>query len=123
MVAETDSVKEAKWLSGMLEELGLTQAMQDKPLIYGDNTAASALTERSGKSERTKHMDVRVMYVLDEFAKGNVKLLRIESAKQPADLLTKPLDRGTFEKHRQQLMGQCAAVQADTGSVKSGRRN
>ncbi|KAH9780502.1 hypothetical protein KPL71_008103 [Citrus sinensis] len=52
----TEAVKEAKWIRGIISELGL---IQDTIPIYCDSSSAIQLSRNSKYDERTKHVDVR----------------------------------------------------------------
>jgi hypothetical protein len=41
---------------------------------------------------RTKHIEVRYHFLRDNVEKGNIDLIHVPTEKQPADILTKPLD-------------------------------
>lgn len=53
---------------------------------------------------RTKHIDVRVHFLREKVAEGVLELEHIEGSKQPADILTKALQRQRFE-HLRSLIG------------------
>ena len=56
-------------------------------------------------SERTKHIDVRHHFIKHHVANGDVALEYLSTEDQPADLLTKSLDRIKVSKFRQILLG------------------
>ena len=64
LYAEAAAINETKWLSGLLQELGLSRA--EAPLIYGDNQSAQELSKNDIKSERTKHIDIKYHFIHDE---------------------------------------------------------
>ena len=47
--------------------------------------------------ERSKHIDVRLHFIRDEVENGRVKFVKIDTAHNPADMLTKPLSKEKFE--------------------------
>ena len=71
-----------------------------------DNQSALAMVVRPGAMHaRTKHIDVRHHFVRDAVKNGEVRLQWVPSAEQLADIFTKPLDRNTFSKLRDGVMG------------------
>ena len=67
-------------------------------IIHEDNQATIQLAQFSDKvSQRTKHIDIRYHFLREVIADGQVKLSWIESKNQLADILTKPLQGGTFK--------------------------
>ena len=47
--------------------------------------------------ERTKHIDIKHHYVRDVVAEGKLKLCKISTHDNPADMLTKPVSVAKFE--------------------------
>ena len=45
---------------------------------------------------KIKHIDVRFHFLRDHYEKGDIDLINVETQKQLADILTKPLDQATF---------------------------
>lgn len=105
LYAEAAAINETKWLSGLLNEIGVTQP--DAPLVYGDNQSTQTLSKNGIKSERTKHIAIKYAFIHDEVSSGRVRLQWVPSAEQLADILTKPLARPLHERLRAQLMTSC----------------
>lgn len=59
-MAITKAVKEAMWLSGLMEELGYQQSTT---VVYYDSQSAIHLTKNEMFYERTKHIDVRLHFL------------------------------------------------------------
>ena len=74
--------------------------------ILCDNTSAINLSKIPVQHARTKHIEVRHHFVGDHVAKGNFELIFIETAKQLADIFTKPLSEDRFCSIRREL-GMC----------------
>ena len=47
--------------------------------------------------ERTKHINVRYHYIRDVVAEGNLKVCKISTHDNPADMMTKPVPTNKFE--------------------------
>lgn len=102
LYAEGAAINEVKWLSGLLQEIGLDAS--SAPTVHGDNQSAIALSKNGIKSERTKHVAIKYAYIHDEVSHDRVKLKWIPTNKQLADILTKSLARPAHEALRDQLM-------------------
>ena len=48
--------------------------------------------------ERTKHIDVKLHFIREVVETGAVRVVKIASKDKPADMLTKSLLRGKFER-------------------------
>ena len=63
-----------------------------------DATAAIGILERSGLSA-TKHMELRWMWMQGAIRSGRMKLMKIDTSLNPADLMAKALGRDVVIKH------------------------
>ena len=59
---------------------------------------------------RTRHINQKYHHFREwvktsDDGKGSIEIFPIDTLEQPADLLTKPLDLVSFQKHRQSIMG------------------
>jgi hypothetical protein len=54
-------------------------------------------------SERTKHVDIKSLFIHEHIGTGEVEPLDIASTDNLADIFTKPLGRVLFQKHRHSL--------------------
>ena len=61
-----------------------------------DNTEAQALATKEQVSERNKHIDPKVHKIKDLIQNKVIHLFHVPSIGQPADILTKVVDRNTF---------------------------
>ena len=59
-----------------------------------------------GGRERAKHIDIRKHFAHEAVQNGHVRLHKIATEDQLADLLTKPLNRRLFERCLFKLLGQ-----------------
>ena len=103
LYAEAAAINEAKWLCGLLEEVGLKP---NTPIIYGDNQSAQALSKNGIKSERTKHIAIKYAFIYDEVSNGRVQLQWIPTNQQPADMLTKAVAKPILLELRERVMVQ-----------------
>ncbi|RYP37869.1 hypothetical protein DL768_010826 [Monosporascus sp. mg162] len=92
---------EAAGIRNFLTELGL---MPEGPIpILEDNTGALKWVKETQMSRRKRHIRVEYHYVRQEVQAGNISFEYVESKDNPADGLTKPLDRADFERFIQNL--------------------
>jgi hypothetical protein len=100
LVALTAATQEAIWLSSMLDDLFIDH----EPLtIYEDNAAAIALIRDHRFSERTKHVEIKHFFLRERVATGQLRIEYIDTARNVADIFTKPLGKAVFERHRLSL--------------------
>ncbi|GMI79054.1 hypothetical protein HRI_001574700 [Hibiscus trionum] len=85
-MAVAEAVKEAIWLNGLLEDLGVVQSHIS---LYCDSQSAIHLAKNQVYHSRTKHIDVRYHFVREIFEEGKILLQKIATAENPADMLTK----------------------------------
>ena len=104
-MAMTEAVKEAIWLKGITEELAMYRG---KVVVYCDNQSAIHLAKNQSFHERSKHIDVRLHFVRDIIAAGEIGVGKVHTKDNPSDMLTKSLNVTKF-KHCLNLinMGDC----------------
>lgn len=85
-IAITEAVKEALWLKGIINELGLQQECIQ---VHCDSQSVIHLTKNSMYHERTKHIDVKLHFIRDIIDKGLVEMKKISTLTNPADILMK----------------------------------
>lgn len=93
-------VKEANWLRGFLEEIG---AAPWRVKIFCDNQGCISNLRNPLYSKFTKHVAVSFHYAREAMAMGQVDILYVESARNVADIMTKPLAKPVFVGHRDSL--------------------
>lgn len=89
-MALTEATKEAKYLQGLLQGLGLTYKNTE---VLCDSQSAIKLTQSKIFHSRSKHIDVRHHFVREAVEKGIIKLVFTPSEEMPADVLTKGLSK------------------------------
>ncbi|CAH9139773.1 unnamed protein product [Cuscuta epithymum] len=87
-VAATEAFKEAIWLRGLLHEINF---LDKNVVIFSDSQSAIQLCKNPVFHDRTKHIDVKFHYIRDIVEKGIIKLEKIPSEFNPADMGTKCL--------------------------------
>ncbi|GJU90611.1 retrovirus-related pol polyprotein from transposon TNT 1-94, partial [Tanacetum coccineum] len=85
-MALTEAVKEAIWLRGLLEELGVELNIV---AINCDNQGAIHLSQNHVFHERTKHINVHYHFIREVLETKTVKVLKVGTEHNAADALTK----------------------------------
>ena len=65
--------------------------------IFCDSQSAICLTKDQMFHERTKHIDVRYHYIRNVIAQGDVKICKISTHDNLADMMTKSVPTTKFE--------------------------
>ena len=90
----SEACKEAIWLRGLYSELcGVPSCIT----IHCDSQSAICLTKNQMFHERTKHIDVRHHFIRGIVVDGDVKVCKISTHDNPADMMTKPVPIAKFE--------------------------
>ncbi|KAE8715970.1 hypothetical protein F3Y22_tig00110156pilonHSYRG00076 [Hibiscus syriacus] len=92
-IAVTEAIKEAMWLKGMVEELGIQQKVVT---VFCDNQSTIHLKKNQVFHERSKHIDVKLHFVRDVIAKGSIIVKKIPTEENPVDMLIKALPVAKF---------------------------
>nr|GEX69723.1 retrovirus-related Pol polyprotein from transposon TNT 1-94 [Tanacetum cinerariifolium] len=85
-MALTEAVKEAIWLRGLLEELGVEL---NRMTVNFDNQGAIHLSQNHVFNERTKHINVRYHFIREVLEAKTVEILKVGTEHNAADDLTK----------------------------------
>jgi hypothetical protein len=89
IMASVDAAKQAVWLKLLLSDLNIPV---DGPIeIFNDNMGAIQLSHHPGSHDRTKHIDMRHLWLRERVADETVKMQYVSTNDNVADTLTKPL--------------------------------
>ena len=99
-MAAGQAVKEALWLRKLFGDFGVEAKSVS---LLGDNQGALSLLKHPIASAKSKHIDVIHHFARERVARGEVKFSYVDSEKNVADIMTKPLLVGKFEFCRQGL--------------------
>ena len=82
----TEAFKEAIRMHGLINDLGI---LQEHINVFCDSQNAIYLSKNQVHHARTKHIDVRFHFIREIISEGDIRLLKIGTADNPADILTK----------------------------------
>ena len=90
------AVKEALWLKGLISELGIPQKVVNS---YCDNSSAIYLSRNPAHHEKTKHIDIKLHVIRNIISKGILKMVKIHTSNNLADILTKVVPSAKFKTY------------------------
>lgn len=101
LVSLSTAVCHGTWLVRLLEDVGINL---NNPITYfEDNQSTIRVAEDERGVGRLKHVDVKHLFVRDEIQQGRIVLQYVSTTNQLADVMTKGLPAGIFQKHRSNL--------------------
>ena len=92
----THCARQIIWLRALFNELGFPQLSPS--ILYCDNQGTVACTHDPHSHSRMKHIDLRQHFIRDCVNSRVIDVHHIPGIQNPADLLTKPLDKFTHQK-------------------------
>ena len=95
--------QEVCFLRFILEHLGFPQLYAT--ILFEDNTACQQMSQNPQNATRTKHIDLRRMFLKDLSTAKIVRLVHINTHDQHADFLTKSLPRPILIYHHRTTCG------------------
>jgi len=93
-IAITEGCKEILWMKNFLQELG---HHQESYVLYCDSQSAIHLSKNSTFHSRSKHIDVRYHWIRDVSESKLLKIEKIHTKDNGADMMTKPLPKEKIE--------------------------
>jgi hypothetical protein len=100
-MAASQASCEAIWLRKLL--VGIFGVQLRPMVIYCDNQSCIKLFENPVFHERSKHIEIKYLFIQDYVQRGAVELQIISTDEQVANILTKALGRGKFVPFRDKL--------------------
>ena len=86
----TEAIKEMIWLQRFMEELG---NKQENRRLYCNNESVIHIAKKSTFHSKTKHIQIRNHFIWFILEDGHLKLEKIHTSQNPADMLTKGVTR------------------------------
>ena len=72
--------------------------------VFEDNTGAIEIVKNHKFRPQTKHINGRLHHFCDCATRVDISIHKIDTKKQPADMLTKPLALDLLKIHRKRIM-------------------
>ena len=91
------AVQEALFVRTLILEAQLCKSVN--LTVHTDSTAAKSMATRYGLGKKTKHIELRYLYMQDLITSGMLKLAKIGTHENVSDLLTKYLSAEVTFKH------------------------
>ena len=89
-----DAVLRAKWAQSVLTELGVPVSPVAE--AFTDSSAAKSFVSKRGLG-RMRHLELRDLWLQREVGEGKVVIRKVAGDSNPADVMTKFLDRRAIE--------------------------
>jgi hypothetical protein len=102
-IAMAAGANEAMWIRTFLEELQIEPSDSPPMDMFVDNNSAKAIAEKRMMSERTKAIEVKYYAIREFIRKKLLKVPRVDTADNVADVFTKPLGRVKLTQFRAAL--------------------
>ena len=100
-VALSLATQEVIWLRRLLSDLGVE--VSAPTMIQEDNQGAIDLSRNPKHHNRTKHIDVSYHFTRERIATKEIDVSYVHTGDNVADIMTKGLAKGPYEKHRRTL--------------------
>ena len=81
-----------------------TRTSKTHSAVHEDNRGALELAREPKFRPRTKHIATKYHHFRNAVAKGQIRIMPIDTKNQQADIFTKPLPKPQFEKLRKLIM-------------------
>ena len=94
-------VSEALFLRSMLLEAKLAKKIN--VIAHTDSTAGKSMATRFGTGKKTKHVELRFLYVQNLVQMGLLRMAKIDGTRNPADLMTKYVATDVLQRLKSQL--------------------
>ncbi|GJT74556.1 retrotransposon protein, putative, ty1-copia subclass [Tanacetum coccineum] len=102
-IAVYDASKEAVWIRKFISGLGIVPTIEEPIMMYCDNTGAITIANESGITKGARHYRVKVHYLREVIALGDVKIEKVHTDDNLADPFTKALPLAKHSEHTQNI--------------------
>ena len=96
----TMAAKEGILLNRLIAEIEVKKEPLKPVVLFEDNQSAICMTENPQFHGRSKHIDVRYLFIRDKSRRGTIQVKYCSTEDMVADMLTKALYGNKFEKFR-----------------------
>ena len=105
IMAASQAATEIMYFRGLLYEFGREL---EPTTLYVDNQGAVELSKDMKSCQRSRHIERRYLKVRELVALGEIVVKHVPTEMNHSDVLTKPLDQATFNRHVAALIGGAA---------------
>ncbi|KAJ1589263.1 hypothetical protein NDA15_003916 [Ustilago hordei] len=112
-IAATEATREVLFLKQLLRSIGIATGT---PTVYSDNTGCIQVSKDPAQHWKLKHIDTKYHFVRNNVQEGRVQIKYVDTARNLADVLTKPIGRQAMQQARSGLHLQIPAAVYGTGS-------
>ncbi|GJT42439.1 retrotransposon protein, putative, ty1-copia subclass [Tanacetum coccineum] len=102
-IAAYDASKEAVWVRKFIYRLGIVPTIEEPINMYCDNTRAITIANESGITKGSRHFRAKVHYLREVIEFGDIKLEKVHTDDNLADLFTKALAFPKHSKHTRNI--------------------
>ena len=67
--------------------------------IHTDSTAGKSMATRFGTSKKTKHVQLRFLFIQELVASGVVSIKKVSGTSNPSDVMTKYITKEVLHRH------------------------
>ncbi|SPC66271.1 related to retrotransposon protein [Ustilago sp. UG-2017b] len=112
-IAATEATREVLFLKQLLRSIGIATGT---PTVYSDNTGCIQVSKDPAQHWKLKHIDTKYHFVRNNIQEGRVQIKYVDTTRNLADVLTKPIGRQAMQQARSGLHLQIPAAAYKTGS-------
>ncbi|KAI3751597.1 hypothetical protein L2E82_22687 [Cichorium intybus] len=102
-IAASEASKEAAWLKNFIGDLGVVPSIQEPVELFCDNEGAVALAKEPRDHGKSRHIERKYHYIRHQIEEGHLLVKRVSSEDNPADPLTKALNRIKHNMHARSI--------------------
>ncbi|SOV04828.1 uncharacterized protein UDID_17205 [Ustilago sp. UG-2017a] len=112
-IAATEATREVLFLKQLLRSIGIATGT---PTVYSDNTGCIQVSKDPAQHWKLKHIDTKYHFVRNNVQEGRVQIKYVDTTRNLADVLTKPIGRQAMQQARSGLHLQIPAAAYGMGS-------
>ncbi|KAJ1600143.1 hypothetical protein NDA14_002331 [Ustilago hordei] len=99
-IAATEATCEVLFLKQLLRSIGIATGT---PTVYSDNTGCIQVSKDPAQHWKLKHIDTKYHFVCNNVQEGRVQIKYVDTTRNLADVLTKPIGRQAMQQARSGL--------------------
>ncbi|KAJ1042824.1 hypothetical protein NDA10_007173 [Ustilago hordei] len=112
-IAATEATCEVLFLKQLLCSIGIATGT---PMVYSDNTGCIQVSKDPAQHWKLKHIDTKYYFVCNNVQEGRVQIKYVDTTRNLADVLTKPIGRQAMQQARSGLHLRIPASVYEMGS-------